>query len=325
MTATRAWLGVDLGGTKTLVVAYADDLKTRLHEARCPTPGGDSDEVIAATIEQCRTVVAALPGGTSAAGVGVGFAGLVDHRRGHVHSSVILPCFADVALGMAFARGLDLPCTVDNDATAAGYGELVARDHPPHLDMLLLTVGTGIGGAIVVDSQLHRGKTDTAAEFGNTTIDWQGQTCRSGNRGSLNTWASGTALGVRAAARAAQAPGSALHGEAAPIPVPRIAAAAAAGDRPAQEVLDEGARALGAGLANFVNILNPDVVALAGGVCGLGDGYLATVRAELEARAFAPAAAHVTVEFARGGAGSARSAPPHWHVGSTVHELSRPE
>jgi glucokinase len=162
--------------------------------------------------------------------------------------------------------------------------------------MVVLTVGTGIGGAILIDGAVYRGRCGTSAEFGNTAIDWQGRDCISGNRGSLNTLASGTALCRRAAELAGGDPTSALAGGV--ITGERIAAAAARGDAVARRAIDEAARALGAGIANVINVFNPDRVVLAGGLCNLGPAYLDAVRDEAQRRAFPVAAQHAELRLA---------------------------
>jgi glucokinase len=175
-------------------------------------------------------------------------------------SSIMLPGWDDVPLAERLSAPLGgLPVFVDNDATAAGYGEYLSLGSPEGLNMVLLTVGTGIGGAIIIDGELYRGATGTSAEFGNTTIDWQGETCWCGNKGCLNMLASGTAM--------------------------------------ANRTVEEGARALGAGVANIINIFNPDRVVLTGGVTSLGEAFLDQVRQEASWRAFSESMAHARIEY----------------------------
>jgi glucokinase len=289
---TDVWLGLDIGGTKTLAVAVSPDGREVVARRVADTPtdhGPDAvcESAFALGAELRREV-------DGVAGVGVGFAGLVDHVTGVVDSSVILPGWEGYPLLDRARRGFDLPCAIDNDATAAGFGEWIAIGAPADLNMILLTIGTGIGGAIMIDGAVYRGRSNTSAEFGNTTIDWQGAECVSGNRGSLNTLASGTALRRRAEELAAETQsslgrnGEAITGEA-------IARAAASGDAVAVQAIDEAARALGAGVSNFVNIFNPDRVVLTGGVCNLGEPYFSTVVAESRARAFGVNSTHAEI------------------------------
>lgn len=280
------WLGIDIGGTKILAVRMAAD-GSIVDERRVATESADGPQAILGRVVE---LAHDLGDSIQFAAVGVGFAGLVDHRTQVVDSSVILPGWDGFRLGAELGAALGRPTVVDNDATVAGLGEYEAVGAPPGMHMLLLTVGTGIGGAIVIDGELYRGASNTSAEFGNTTIDWNGRECVSGNRGSLNTLASGTALLRHAAERGLEVDSGAELGE-----------LAAGGDQRAREAIDLAARALGAGLANFVNVFNPHRVVLTGGVCNLGPSYLETVRAELHARAFPINARHADVVFSKHG------------------------
>lgn len=270
-----AVIGVDLGGTKTLVVQFAAD-GSCVGERRIATPRDPETAVAAIAAEVGELAIAH----GRAAAVGVGFAGLVDAATGLVDSSVILPEFGGFALRAALAECCAAPVVLDNDATAAGIGEFVALGRPPGLHLLVLTVGTGIGGAAVLAGHVLRGATGAACEFGNMTIDWRGDGHACGNRGCLNTLASGTAIAARAA-RPSQSAGAPT--------LEQVAAAAAAGDAGAREAIESGARALGAGIANLVMAFNPHRVALMGGVLALGDEYLAAVRDEVRQRTFARA------------------------------------
>lgn len=282
-----AWLGLDIGGTKILAALVSQDCSQILATRRAATAAGNGPEsVLATAVKLGHELIADSP--HPILGVGVGFAGLVSHQSGVVDSSVILPGWDGIDLRARIETAFELPCAVDNDATVAGLGEYRAMGSPEDAHLVLLTVGTGIGGAILLHGEVFRGRSNTSAEFGNTCIDWQGVECVSGNRGSLNTLASGRALSRQAAKLAQAAPahstilptdGSQASGEV-------ISAAARGGDPVAIAAIEGVARALGAGIANILNIFNPDSVVLAGGLCNLGPGYLAMVRDEAQARAF---------------------------------------
>lgn len=295
---TGPWLGLDIGGTKTLAVVVSPDGKEVLATRRALTPSDEGSEAVCAHSIALGRELAEEVGGVH--GVGVGFAGLVDHESGVVHSSIILPGWDGFPLADRIAGGFDQPCTIDNDATAAGFGEWIALGAPPDLNMVVLTIGTGIGGAIMIDGAIYRGRSNTSAEFGNTTIDWNGSECVSGNRGSLNTLASGTALCRRATELASERESS-LRRNGERITGEEIAGAAAAGDSVAIQAIDEVARALGAGVSNIVNIFNPDRVVLTGGVCNLGAGYLAKVTTESRGRAFGINSEHAMIAFSSHG------------------------
>lgn len=288
MTAEQdRWLGVDIGGTKIQAVVVDAAGREVLAQERVPTLAEQGrDAVCGRALDLASGLMRAHRG---VRGVGVGFAGLVDRAAQRIDSSVILPGWDGFDLREVFEQSLDRPCAVDNDATVAGIGEHRAIGSPPHLNMVLLTIGTGIGGAIFIDGSIYRGSNGVAAEFGNVTIDWLGEEAPSGNRGSLNLLASGTAMCRSATERARRSAGTTLARER-PVRGPELAAAYAAGDPVARSVVEDAARALGAAIANCVNIFNPDRVALTGGVLKLGEPYLNVVRREARERAFSIAA-----------------------------------
>jgi len=280
------WLGLDVGATKVALVLVDGDGAVAAR-ARAATP---RDEGPGAVLE--RVVALALPFAADARGVGVGFAGLVDQERGTVLSSIMLPGWERVPLAAELASRLALPARAENDATAAGWSEFVALGRPPGTMLALLTVGTGIGGALVVDGKLVRGRTGTAGEFGNMSIDPQGPECWCGARGCLNMLASGSAI----ARRGAELTGGEARS------VEEVARLAQAGDPRAARAIDEGARALGVGIANLINALNPDRVALAGGVTALGAPWLDAVRASAARQALREPFAAAAIGLAADGA-----------------------
>jgi glucokinase len=280
MSARGPWLGIDIGGTKVLVVCVDDDLRLR-DEVRLPSGRGTD---AAALLARCAAAASDLQAKHGARGLGVGFAGLVDSERGTTRSSIMLDGFDAVPVAAHLAEATGLPTRLDNDANTAALAELAGLGEPAGLHMVLLTVGTGIGGAIAIDGKLYRGAGGLAGELGNTTLDWQGQTCWCGNRGCANMLASGSAL-----AQHATALGLPVHAGGATI-VQR----AQEGDPRAQEAVHHTARALGALVANVINIFNPHRVAIAGGLSTV-DSFLDAVRAEVERRAFQEALAQATI------------------------------
>ena len=165
-----------------------------------------------------------------------------------------------------------MPCTADNDATAAGFASCSRSAGPDRLNMVLLT-RHGDRRARSSSKAASTAAASTAGEFGNTTVELHGPECPSGNRGSLNSLASSSAIGRIALARAAGRPDSRLARLAAPVSAADVDAAARQGDALARAILEEAGRALGAGIANFINIFNPDRVALMGGLTAAA-GYV---------------------------------------------------
>ncbi|MDB4964714.1 MAG: ROK-family transcriptional regulator, partial [Myxococcales bacterium] len=216
-------------------------------------------------------------------GIGVGIPGLCDHARGVVRSSIMLEGWREVALADAVTRATKLPCVVDNDVNAAAVGEANLRALADEC-MLFVAVGTGIGGALTFGREVWRGSSGVAGEIGNITIDRGGPRCWCGRRGCLNTLASGSAIERSAG-----------------IPSGTLAAQFRSGNADVVCAVDDAARALAIGLGNAINLLNPSLVVLGGGVAELGGRWLAGVRRHLESQAFVEAVSVCRVELAQAG------------------------
>jgi glucokinase len=189
--------------------------------------------------------------------------------------------------------GLGLPAALDNDANCALLGEHWVGAAKGARDAVCFTIGTGIGGGIVVDGKLVHGASDAAAEIGHITIDVNGRRCGCGNDGCLEAYASGPAIARRAVeaieAGAASTILALAGGDPARITAQTVFEATAAGDALADELVRDTARYLGVGIANMLNIMNPEVVVICGGVTQAGDHLFVPLRREVARRAFKPA------------------------------------
>ncbi|HET9732800.1 MAG TPA: ROK family protein [Acidimicrobiales bacterium] len=277
MTAAAAKVGVDVGGTKLLGVVLGPD--GIADEARVPTPRG-ADALIEAIVS-----LAVSLGAGEGGQLGVGIPGLVT-RSGVVRFSANLPGVVDVDVAGRVAAGVGHGRVwVENDATAALWGERrygAAREVD---DALIVTLGTGIGGAILSDGRLLRGANGFAGEFGHMTVDPDGPLCPCGRRGCWERYASGSGLGRFGEEAAAEADGGRLRqlagGTAAAVRGEHVTSAAAEGDPAALRVLDRFGWWLALGLANLVNLTDPSVILLGGGLTGAGDVLLDPVRRHL--------------------------------------------
>jgi glucokinase len=225
-------------------------------------------------------------------GVGVGAPGPLDRAKGVV---VVAPNlrWSNYPLAPNVAARVGMPVLLDNDANCATLGEwwLGAGRGTSH--MLGITIGTGIGGGLIIGGSLYHGASDVAGEIGHTTIETQGRRCACGNYGCLEAYASGPAIAERAR-EALVLDGSSLLSTKVDGALSRITAqtvydAAAEGDRIALDVVRDTARFLGAGIANLLNVFNPEIVVLAGGVTAAGDHLFEPLRTEVRRRAFRPA------------------------------------
>lgn len=281
----RVAVGVDVGGTKLLAVAL-DAAGAVVDEVKLATPGS-GEGVVDAIVDIARGWQE--PGPSLA--VGLGIAGLVD-REGALRIGPNLPAFTGHPFEADLATRLPGPVTVDNDANVAAWGELQVGAARGASDVALVTLGTGIGSGHVCGGVLQRGAFGFAGEAGHMVVDPHGPVCPCGRRGCWERFASGSGLGRfgRDAAEAGRAPRlvELAGGDPDLVKGEHVATAAADGDEAATEVVWEFAWWVALGIANLVNILDPDVVVIGGGLAEMGDVLLDPVRARYLELALAP-------------------------------------
>jgi glucokinase len=298
-------IGVDLGGTKLLAGAVDADLNVH-HRAQRHSPGGDRAALLDRVLDAVQEAIAHAPG--EVLGVGFGIPSLIDRERGIAVSTVHLP-IADLPFRDIMAERLGLPVLVDNDANAAmlaehRYGAAKGTRHA-----VLLTIGTGIGSGVVVDGRLVRGAVGAAGELGHMVVDIDGPPCHGNcpSRGCLEALVSGSAL-ARTGLEAARAdPGGGLAaalGAGRPLTGALVTELAHDGDADARACLRAAGEALGVGITNIVNIFNPEVVVIGGGVIAAGALLLDPAREVVASRALAPSRDVVRIVPARFGAES---------------------
>jgi glucokinase len=195
---------------------------------------------------------------------------------------------------------LRLPTTLDNDANCATFGEWWQGAARGGRNVIGLTIGTGIGGGLIIEGALFHGASDMAGEIGHTTIDLNGRHCKCGNYGCLEAYASGPAIATRAREvlvreESASMMPSMVGGKLDTITAQTVYDAAKSGDQVANEIVRDTARYLGAGIANLLNTFNPDTVVVAGGVTAAGDALFQPLYAEVRRRAFVPAVRAVRI------------------------------
>ncbi|HUF27613.1 MAG TPA: ROK family glucokinase [Gemmatimonadaceae bacterium] len=295
----RYIVGVDLGGTNIVAGAMPEDGSRECTVRSVPTLAEEgADAVVERIARLVELVIADMraehgAGREDFLGVGIGAPGPLDRQRGLVIVAPNLGWY-DYPLRERITTRLGLPATLDNDANCATYGEWWQGAAKGGRNVIGLTIGTGIGGGLILEQRLYHGSSDVAGEIGHMTIDSTGRRCKCGNYGCLEAYASGTAIAVRAReALARDESGSVMPGLAGGDPEQLTAAtvydAAMRGDALARELVQETARFLGAGVANLLNIFNPDVVVIAGGVTQAGDLLFEPLRVEVRRRAFRPA------------------------------------
>jgi glucokinase len=306
--STGCVIGVDLGGTKLLAGAVDPALNVHHRATRPARASGQADvlDTVVAAVGEVRDAIEGASGTVEA--VGIGIPCLIDRERGVAVMAVNLP-IADLPFRDLMAERIGLPVFVDNDANAAMLAEWRFGAAVGARDAALLTLGTGIGGGLVVGGALQRGSQGAGAELGHMVVQADGPRCQGNcpNRGCLEAMCSGTAL-VREAKRIAdERPRSGLgrrRAEGREISGPLVTELAHDGDVAAIDALALIGSWLGVGIANLVNMLNPDVVVVGGGVIAAGELLLEPARAVVRERALSPSKEHVQIVPARFGAES---------------------
>ena len=286
----RGVIGVDLGGTKLLAGAVDADLGIH-HRTNRLIYGLDQNglvQMVADAVEEIRTAVG---GGIEA--VGFGIPCTFDSRTGMAVQAANAP-LADIRFHEVMAERLGLPVIVDNDANCAVLCEAHVGAAAGCSDVVMLTIGTGIGGGLVLGGEVYRGWIGGGAEMGHMVVDMDGRPCQGNcpNWGCLESVASGSALVREASLAVARRPdtelGRALEAGR-ELTGPMITELARSGDPVAQGALEVVGRALGVGIANLVNIFNPEVVVIGGGAVRAGELLLEPARRVIADHALPPA------------------------------------
>lgn len=281
-------IGVDLGGTKMLLGVLDADSKV-LWESREASTGQTEDELVELLV---REVGEAHTARTGVTGVGLGIPATINHDKGIAVSAVNLP-LEDVPIRDLVRERTGLPAFVDNDATVAALAEHLYGAARGAENAVMLTIGTGIGGGLILGGEIYRGSTGAGAELGHTVIEADGPPCQ-GNcpgRGCVETLASGTAIGREGRAAAEREPDSvlgAMLADGEKIDGKAVTEAALGGDPTARAVFDLIGSRLGVALTSFANIFEPEVFVIGGGVIAAGDLLLDPARRVLEERALPP-------------------------------------
>jgi glucokinase len=286
VTPEPAVIGVDVGGTKVAVAAVSGGRAEHVLER--PTALESPEALLDGVEAQVREVAQAV--GQPAA-IGVGVPSQIDFATGTVVSSVNIP-LEGVALREELESRLGAPVYVDNDANCAALAEAQLTEGGPAKYLVMLTLGTGVGGGLVIDGRIFRGATGLGAELGHVVIDADGPECPGNcpNRGCLEALCSGTALEREASARAGQR----VKGR-------QVVEAARAGDAGSLELLERLGTWLGVGIAGLVNAFEPEHVVIGGGLSAAGDLFLDRAVSEAGSRALPAIWSRASVALAKGG------------------------
>ncbi len=308
MSGSPVYAGIDIGGTN-IKFGLVDSSGKVLFRDQKPTPtdkGADPVMHLVTNVAE-NLLFHAAEDELDVRWLGVGTPGAVDEKTG----TVVGPCpnipgWTGMPIGNNLRDRLNMPVLVDNDVNVMALAEAKFGVASGYKAVVCLAIGTGIGGALVIDGDLWRGSHHAAGEIGQMTIDLNGPDCRAGNPGCLEAYCASPAIIKRATARLKKEMTPVfteiLGGNLENLTIRKLFNAAKKGDAVATEVIDETAHYLGAGLANVVNLLNPDIVVLGGGVTEAGGGLLEAVTKVVRERAIPPAVEELRI--ARGSLGN---------------------
>jgi glucokinase len=291
----RAVLALDIGGTK-LAAGVVDASGSVRSFLVVPSRADEGPEhVLARLFDLGRSAVAQSELGWDAIdGVGIGCGGPLDADAGVLLSPPHLPGWRDVPVTAIARDEYGKPAVLENDATAAAWGEHRHGAGAGTLNMVYLTLSTGVGGGVVMGGRLYRGSGGNGAELGHVTVDWRGRMCRGcGRKGCLEAYASGTSIAERMHEALALQDGGATTGDG--LTAADVVASARAGDPIARDVWQETIDALACGLTSIVNLFEPELVVLGGGVSNSGEQLFTPVREWVRVHAIAPAGRAVDI------------------------------
>jgi len=284
-------LAIDLGGTKIFTAIISSKGQIMAKE-RCLTLADEGPEMVINRILSAidRLLSQRNINLSQLDGISIAAAGAIDSEKGLITSSPNLPGWHDIPLRDIVKEKYKVDTFLINDANAATLGEHHFGAGQGVNNLILLTLGTGIGGGIIINGRLYSGTSGSAGEIGHTTIDVNGPRCDCGNTGCLEALASGTAVAKEAIRRIRQGERSSLTeivgGKIENITAEKVSIAAQGGDSLASEVILKAATYLGVGMVNLVNIFNPEMIIIGGGMAKMGDLLLNPAKQVVRERAY---------------------------------------
>jgi len=302
-------IGVDIGGTKVAagLVNASGAISSKVRVPMVAT--ADAATGFAAVRDAVEAVYAVCPEARGAVkGIGICSPGPLDPNTGVVLNPPNLPCWRGFPLGAETEKAFGVPARVDNDANAAGLAEVLWGAGIGYRDVFYATLGTGIGTGIIFDKKIYHGRTGLAAEGGHMTIDLNGPRCGCGKPGCAEILCAGPAIAVRARAKLAGGGASRMlelaGGDLKQLRAEHVGEAYREGDKLATEVLQETAHLLAVWLGNIVDLLEPEIMVVGGGVSDLMSSFFPAIIADLPGCSINPRATEIPLIKARYGADS---------------------
>lgn len=312
-------LGVDVGGTKVAAGLVDSRGQIVFKTRRAMIVRRSAEEGLAGVVKAIDTTLASDAARQNhVTGIGISTPGYVDPHDGRVVAAANLPCWRDFPLAAEVARLTNLPVRIDNDGNAAALAEAVWGAGAGYSRVFYVTLGTGIGTGIVIDGRVYHGRTGRAGEGGHMVINYDGPRCGCGKHGCIEVYASGPAIARRAQEKLAALPKNRSRKRAGTASkmlelaeghVPRVTAeivgkASLAGDPLATEVLQETVDLLAIWLGGIIDLLEPDVIVVGGGLGNLTASFFGHIREQLQRWSIAPHAHDIPIVSAMYGAES---------------------
>lgn len=295
-------VGIDLGGTN-IKAGVVDEQGELIYHVSIETQAEHGFEHVfgrlVQVVDQC--IAGARLTKRDVLAIGYGTPGPMSHKEGIIFASPNLPGWVNIPLRSKFSAATDLPVALENDANAAAFGEFIAGAGKGVRDMVMLTLGTGIGGGIVMNGRLQRGAFDNAAEIGHIIAVPNGRLCPCGQRGCLERYGSANAVAERLMEALEAGEDSSLKARARtrpPITSADVAQAARAGDELAARIWDETCMYLGMACVTIQHMLNPELIVLGGGLIRAGGQLLDPIRAHFGRQTWRIAKDQPRLEFA---------------------------
>ena len=295
-------IGIDLGGTN-LRTGLVDRNGKIHHRLSIKTENNADPQTISNQIfyliDEIINVGAGLkPAPPNIIGVGLGSPGLVDKKGETILFSPNLPLWRNIPIKRMVSERFSVPCVLENDANAAAWGEKWVGAGKEADSLVMLTLGTGIGGGIVINNKLWRGVNNVAAEIGHMVIQMDGPKCSCGNYGCIEAYASATALVRRFKELLKSGMPSSLK-DAGDVTAKMINDAAFQGDKASLDIIKETGHYLGVALVNIMHVLNPEVIVLTGGMIGSGDLLMNPIKQVIKEKAFEASAKETKIVFSQ--------------------------
>jgi glucokinase len=295
-------IGIDLGGTN-LRTGLVDRNGKIHHRLSIKTENNADPQTISNQIfyliDEIINVGAGFkPAPTNIIGVGLGSPGLVDKKGETILFSPNLPLWRNIPIKRMVSERFSVPCVLENDANAAAWGEKWVGAGKEADSLVMLTLGTGIGGGIIINNKLWRGVNNVAAEIGHMVIQMDGPKCSCGNYGCIEAYASATSMVRRFKESLKSGVPSSLKG-AGDVTAKMINDAAFQGDRASLDVIKETGHYLGVALVNIMHVLNPEVIVLTGGMIGSGDLLMNPIKQVIKEKAFEASAKETKIVFSQ--------------------------